>query len=98
MSQNNHNENQIDGRRMTDGKILPFRKVEEHVSWDIRQDVQDIQRMIESGEVVGMAYVIVKKRFDYEIGVTGSCVTNPELTNGFLSQLMWRINQHAHNK
>lgn len=89
-----HGEN----RRREEDRIKLFKKAEEHLCWNTIQDLRELLKMAESGELIGITYVAIKRRFDYAIGITGAAMNHPEMANGCLSQLSFRLNQIAHSK
>lgn len=57
--------------------------------------LKDLAAKAERGEITGVAFVALEKSHISEYGVSGTALSNPELSIGALCRLIRELNQHA---
>ncbi len=67
------------------------RLVPGYISADTVAELKDLLHEAEIGRIVGIAYVTVKPRLNYEYGVVGAAMRYPEFILGILSRLKSKL-------
>lgn len=65
----------------------PFRLVNDSLSTDTVEAIQELLQLAEAGEVVGIAFVAMFKRRQFIADAAGECHRNPVFTRGMVGAL-----------
>lgn len=75
----------------------PFRlvaKVKDRATIEV---LRDMIKAAENGELIGLAFVAMYERREYNIGYTGECARNPTYARGMIQDLMDDLGRSSHD-
>lgn len=75
----------------------PFRLVKKVKDRATIEVLRDMIRDAEKGELIGLAFVSMYERREYNIGYTGECARNPTYARGMILDLLDDLGRAAHD-